>query len=47
MPDVRKYLSSLGDNPVETYYARAKNAQDKMSKKANMFSVFSKKEQSK
>lgn len=40
MPDVRKYLSTLGENPVDAYYSRAKSAQEKMSKKANMFGMF-------
>jgi hypothetical protein len=37
VPDVRKYLATLGETPVETYYNRIKQAQDKMNKKANMF----------
>ncbi len=41
MPDVRKYLGSLGEKPVDTYYDRVKNAQEKLNKKANMFGMFS------
>lgn len=42
VPDVRKYLKTLGDNPVETYYTRAKEVQERINKKANMFGVFAK-----
>lgn len=40
MPDVRKFLASLGDNPVETYYERALQFQERVNKKASIFGVF-------
>ena len=42
VPDVRKYLKTLGDNPVDTYYQRAKEVQERINKKASMFGVFGK-----
>jgi hypothetical protein len=33
-------LSTLGPNPVEEYYQRVKQAQEKISKKANMLGIF-------
>lgn len=38
--DVRRYLQSLGDTPVETYYARAQEVRQKINKKASAFGVF-------
>ena len=44
VPDVRKYLASLDENPVETYYVKAKSVHDKINKKASMFGVLNKNE---
>ena len=37
---MRRYLQSLGDTPVETYYARAQEVRQKINKKASAFGVF-------
>ena len=37
--DVRKSIEALGENPVDTYYDRVKQQQEKITKKAGWFGL--------
>lgn len=40
MVDIRKELSALGADPVNTYYEKRKELQKKLEKKKNVFGIF-------
>jgi hypothetical protein len=39
VPDVRKAIESLGENPVDTFYERLQKQKDVITKKAGMFGI--------
>ncbi len=40
MQDIRKELSSLGEDPVNTFSEKRKELQKKLEKKKNVFGIF-------
>jgi hypothetical protein len=40
VPDIRKELSALGEDPVNTFFEKRKELQKKLEKKKNVFGIF-------